>query len=94
MTKPLIIIEERMHSTDEVASIIGHRVGYVLRLIEIGELRATRPRGPGGAAGQWRVYPKSLREHLGVREPRRVREKKISRKAESEIAEGLAILGD
>lgn len=81
-------IKERMYSIREVADLSGHSHGYVLALIQKGELEATQPSGPSGRPGRWRVYPASIRKWLGIHEKRSPRSK--IRKAANELAAFMA----
>ncbi len=91
MPSPPITIDERMHSVSEVAELSGFTSPYVLRLVEAGELEAIQPMTPSGRKGRWRVYPKSLRQWLGVSDPRK--ERRLTKKAKQEAAAFSALCG-
>ena len=86
----MIRIDERMYRTGEVATLIGHNLAYVHALIESGRLHAKRLVAPNGRKGQWRVYPQSLREWLGVPEPRENRRR--PKRIEREVAQLAAMM--
>jgi len=87
----MIRIDERMYTTGEVAAITGHRLAYVHALIESGRLHAKRLVAPNGRKGQWRIYPQSLREWLGVPEPRENRRR--PKRIEMEVEKLKVIMG-
>ncbi len=88
----LITIPERMHTVAEVATLAGHQPGYIVRLIDRGELDAVRPANPRGGKGQWRIYPGSIRRWLGIKGERSERAR--SRRAAADDAAYEAMMGE